>query len=256
VNGIRDDNIVGIQTMDGEKFQLKREEAIEFKTLENLIEDAGTDEYIPLLNIDSKTFQKIRDIQTSTAYMRTLDDGMFFTAFDAVAYLDHVELMAVFRGQLQSRLFAIASRLKPTEVSLENFPYFRKYRNYLLENVFQIAYNTNNVAAITLLIESGVNPAWSNNAAISFASSMNHVGLVKKLLADNRVDPTASGNNAIRMASSKGHTEIVKLLLADRRVDPTAGDNFPVRLASFNGHTEIVKLLLATNRVDPTAGDD
>jgi hypothetical protein len=49
--------------------------------------------------------------------------------------------------------------------------------------------------------------------------------------------------NSLLTAIKLNHVEVVRLLLADPRTDPSAWNNYAIRLASENKHKEVVELL-------------
>lgn len=71
---------------------------------------------------------------------------------------------------------------------------------------------------VAILIEAGVNPGASDNAAIIIAAEEDQADVVSLLLGNPGVDPTVNDNKPYRIANRDGHFEIARILLDDRRV--------------------------------------
>ena len=83
-----DDNIVGLQANDGTRIQLTVEQARQMKTIENLLEDVGSSEYIPLQIINGNTLLMIEGfIKIGTITTKQLSDDAFLSLMMAANYL-------------------------------------------------------------------------------------------------------------------------------------------------------------------------
>jgi Skp1 family, tetramerisation domain len=103
-DGIDDPDMIGLQSSDGILFKVRLEDALQFKTLASLIEDAGPDDYIPLPNIDGATVRlllaMVREAETG-AFLET--DQLFKLAY-ALVYLDNTALLFKFLRHQQNLL--------------------------------------------------------------------------------------------------------------------------------------------------------
>ena len=93
--GIDDEDIIGLESADGVKFRVPRHVAYRMsQTLRDLIEDAGTDVYIPLPNIQSNIVEMLiefsRGHKTADEIIRTMVNKQqdYLDFIDAANYLD------------------------------------------------------------------------------------------------------------------------------------------------------------------------
>jgi S-phase kinase-associated protein 1 len=95
--------LVSLQTSDGDVFKLELSLAQKFQTIDNLIQDAGVNDLIPLKSIDSKIFSKIvdylmyhhkhEDTEKRDTNFFQIDDETLFSIILAVNYLNYPELL-------------------------------------------------------------------------------------------------------------------------------------------------------------------
>lgn len=87
------------------------------------------------------------------------------------------------------------------------------------------------------------------SSVLGYAAAGGHVGIMQRLLLDARIDPAASQNLAVSKAARGGHVAALEILLADPRVDASDFDNHAIRVAAMGGHIDVVELLLAVELV-------
>ena len=73
---VNDDNVIGIETSDGRKFRISRDEAMQFQTIRHLIEDASADDYIPLPSVSAQEFISILSLMRQR-YFETLRASLY-----------------------------------------------------------------------------------------------------------------------------------------------------------------------------------
>lgn len=96
--GIDDDDIVGLESMDGVKFRVPRHVAYRMgETIKNLIEDAGTNDYIPLPNISTNVVELLVNFSTGNKTEKEIETtisrqetplNLFLDFIVAANYLD------------------------------------------------------------------------------------------------------------------------------------------------------------------------
>lgn len=109
----------------------------------------------------------------------------------------------------------------------------------------------NNIWLVRKLMEQGINPSISDNAAIKATSRRGYADIVELLLTDERVDPTVGDNAPLIFAAREGYADVAEVLLRDGKVDPSTRDNLALMTAVDNGRTEVVEVLLSDDRVSP-----
>lgn len=85
---VDDDDIIGIVTSDGRHFRVMRDIVQQMRTIDNLTEDAGTHDYIPLPNISSQQMELLLKAVERPPIIADWGDGNFFEMFRAAHYLD------------------------------------------------------------------------------------------------------------------------------------------------------------------------
>lgn len=85
---VDDDDIIGIETSGGRHFRVTRHVAKQLRTIANLLEDAGTRDYIPLPNISSQQMELLLKAVERPSIIADWGDGNFFKMFRAAHYLD------------------------------------------------------------------------------------------------------------------------------------------------------------------------
>ena len=102
-----------------------------------------------------------------------------------------------------------------------------------------------------------INVNWMDEdewAAIHYASSNGHDGVVKVLLAHPDINvnlKNKNGQTSISLGCQFGYVSVVQLLLKDSRVDVILVDNqerTPLWYAVRNGHHEVIEWLIASGR--------
>ncbi|KAJ3140858.1 hypothetical protein HK100_008733 [Physocladia obscura] len=115
------------------------------------------------------------------------------------------------------------------------------------------ACSLNHVNIAELLIHDGrCDPTvQSNYALVKFAKIAGRSDVLRKLLLDSRVDPSFSDQMFLKVAVQQGVVENVEVILQDSRVDPSSESNWCIRHACKHGKLDIVKLLLANDKANP-----
>lgn len=96
---IDDDDTVGLQSADGRHFRLKRSDAIKMRTIRDLVEDAGTDAYIPIPNVAGDVLEVIVEYVTRSdekkyttdifKLINSLDANARITILSSTKSIDH-----------------------------------------------------------------------------------------------------------------------------------------------------------------------
>jgi len=268
------DDIVGLEASHGTRIRITADEARQMKTIEYLLEDVGTEEYIPLPSIAGRTLLQIKAfVSDRRAFFIDTDDDVL-NLLKAANYLDfqsliyHLMPMWVnnpdifpgppqLGGYVQEALYFFFG--KQFSVLNLNWNVSEPFREFVAENghngwnILMAAQNGRLAVVDRLLKDSRVDPSVQENSAITFAAENGHVAVVDRLLKDGRVDPAAKNNYPFRVAVNNGHIKVVNRLLKDDRVDPTAENNDAIRTAAWNGNVEIVGRLLQDGRANPAA---
>lgn len=266
-----DDNIVGLEANDGTRIKLTVEQARQMKTIEYLLEDSGTSEYIPLPTINGNTLLLIGSfIQIGTIATKQLSDDAFLSLMMAANYLDFEGLLYHLMPEwVNKRPFPGPAELKNL---IEPALYF--YKGYFddmdingaLKYKFEEYECRGEQWPIMMAAKNGLLPIvnrllelrrFDANAEhdypIRIAAKKGHLAVLERLLQEVDVDPTEKDNEAIRKAIEYGHLDVVKRLLKETAVDPSARNHEAFLIAVNKGYVEIVQLLLQDLRIDPNA---
>jgi len=100
------------------------------------------------------------------------------------------------------------------------------------------------------------------NAALAWASTRGHEGVVRVLLERTDVNSgtpgTRYGSTPLLWAAENGHEGIVRILLERGDVNPDKPDKnrrTPLSWASYNGHEGVIRMFLERNDVNPEKSD-
>ena len=271
------DDIVGLEASDGTRIRITADEARQMKTIEYLLEDVGTEEYIPLPSIAGRTLLQIKAfVSDRPAFVIDTDEDVL-DLLKAANYLDfqsliyHLMPMWVnnpdifpgppeLRGHVREALYFFIGNdftvLNLDRNLTEPFKKFRDRMGRLQWNIRKAAQEGRLAVVERLLQFNWVDPAANGNYAIRTAAQEGHWQVVARLLQDDRVDPAAEESYTIRMAASNDHLQTLQLLLQDGRADPSADKNYAIRIAAQNGHLKVVERLLQDDRVDPSANSN
>lgn len=107
---VDDDDVIGIETSDGKHFRIARSVAKQMGTIANLLEDAGTHDYIPLPNISSQQMELLLKAVERPPIIADWGDGNFFEMFRAAHYLDAQEVIEECITQLFKRLIRVNNK--------------------------------------------------------------------------------------------------------------------------------------------------
>jgi ankyrin repeat protein len=161
-------------------------------------------------------------------------------------------------------------RITPLEFSPN--PFVSKFQKLLVNAI--IKNNPNGINGVKNLLKL-VNPSFSMDYPLRFASELGYEEIVKILLKDKRVRAHSLNNEALYLAALnnriqvvnlllqhtkvdqstlftaclQGHTTIVEMLVSDKSIDPSIHNNFCLKLAIRQGNKDLVKLLLNDDRV-------
>lgn len=260
-----DDNIVGLEAADGTRIEITIEQAREMKTIEYLLEDAGSKVYIPVPNFTGTTLLKIKEyLETGTIRTIRLSDQEFFALLQAANFLDFEPfLYHLMPKWVNTRPFPGPKELGPY---VNDALYFFEGNISLLDQKYQRLFakkppivnacKYGRLGVVKELLNLNVDPSVDDNAPIRSAVWNGYFEIVELLLKDCRVDPAARNNYCVETAAGKGFLRILQLLLKDERVDPAANNNSAIRIAARYGQLDEVELLLKDSRVDPTALDN
>lgn len=281
-NNIDDDDTIGLESKDGQKIRITKEQAKKSGTISNSLAIAGPDNYFPLPQVDGKTLQKIEQFFNEERIDFTPQDGNIIeNLLRAAIYIDYEDLLYYMMPiWVNQKSFPNLSKL-PNEIILQALCFYKKNIITLFQIRRELRQLADHIYNYITSVESGSGwgityavkfgyarvvqellkqpdiPFLSYNSLLTVAAMKGHVEIVNLLLNDPRVDPAAGDNIAIQKAASSGHVQVVDLLLNDPRVDPAAEDDYAIQRAAAKGHVEVVKLLLtdprAINRVNPAA---
>jgi hypothetical protein len=268
-----DDQVVGLETSDGQRFELPRSLAVQMKTVANLLEDAGHDAYIPLPPIDRALLGIIlRVLRGDMPFtdLDRLDDRTFFSLIRACNWLEYTPMLGFLVTGLGPRLLKVDQAtfdahigsfkdLLLTACTMLVTPEIDQLLKRLGTRLpdFQIRARE--------LIEVLYTYVHTVSTAFAWAAGSGHVEVVNLLLdtPGRGIDPADYHNKAIRNAAENGHLDVVDRLLQDQRVNPNDDDGVPynddeypaIVLASIRGHVEVVARLLRDPRVIPGIRD-
>jgi len=275
---VDDPEIIGLQAQDGTtRIMLSLARARELKTVNRLLDDATSDDFIPLPSVDGPTLLRIQEfLETGTVETNNLADDAFSKLLMAANYLDFERLIhhlmpewvnqrefpgpSELKGYIPKALYFFNGNWYNLRVNVTLMEPFLKYIRALrlAGNQWQICFAVKNgeLAIVKRLLQiPGVDPAVNDNYPIAIAAENGNLELVELLLSNPLVNPAARRNNAVVVAAKLGHSAVVERLLRDPRVNPADRRNAAIREAAKDGRLKVVELLLKDGRADPSAED-
>lgn len=237
---IDDDDIIGLESADGVKFRVPREVIYRMgETLKNLIEDAGTDVYIPLPNIRSNIVEMLIEFSNGNKTAEQIFWGMkrppaqlYLDLMEAANYLDgDVIKSADFLKILHEALYAFGGQEK----------YYVLLKGLLVKSALFL--DRPEIISKTISIisrfENAEKPQRFKNVLESLRLMFRYFRLYKR-------------NNlyAFAYVINQKDNDMLRLLLSDRRA-PIVREHIPFYVAVENGNAEAVQILIRDNRADP-----
>ena len=270
------DQIVGLKANDDTThIVITIDQAREMKTIDELLQDVGPEEYIPLPSVSGDELLRIQQFfQTNTVDTSRMNDDAFIGLMKAADYLDFERLLYHLMpewvntrpfpgpieriGYVEPALYFYKGDFSQLNIQDGLKNRFLRFSRYWGDQwAIVVASEKGHLAVVDELLKiPSVNPAAEDNYAIRMAAGNGHLDVVERLLQDDRVNIAAKKNFAIRIAAENGHLDVVHRLLQDERVDPTAEKTYAIRSAAANGHLDVVNRLLQDKRVDPAARDN
>lgn len=228
----RGDTVVGLEAADGTRIEIELDDARKMRTIEYLLEDAGTKDYIPLPNIDGATLLRIQQFLNENE-VGPMSDEEFYSLLKAANYLDFQELLHfMYLEWVNSRDFPGPSEKRPL---MEDAVVY-----YSTGDVMDLDISDELKNEISQFISRYGNDMWQ----FFFAAYKGNYYYVKEMIADDNFDPEVQGDLAVILAARNGHLEVVKLLAkaygTRRHWIPLA-----LREAAWSGHTDVVDFLAA-----------
>lgn len=227
------DDLVGLQSADGFKIEIRRADAMRMLTLQNLIEDAGLEDYIPLPIIDGETLRRIATFIKDKQLVE-LDNDEYVKLLKAANYLDYTDLLMYLLEQITQRYKFIDPRGLKDVLRLGLF-FFRGSIVYLKDFVKRFNIETDYIDFVLKLEDPD-----AINWGIAYAASIGDGQLMRMLLKRDY----GSLNEALLIAVQKNRAPIVEMLLRDARIylDRLIGWNIVDAAIKLNS-AEIVMLL-------------
>lgn len=280
---VDNDDVIGLESNDGARFRIKREQAMRAGTLQNLLEDAGAREYIPLPTVDGPTLRWIvhymenENVPTHTDF----SDDEFDRLLKAANYLDFQDLLFYLYPEWVNSRFVNRNDNELLPLARTAMYFFRGtlefgnahlfpprtrefYERYFLQwPVVTAAVNGRADVMEHLLRDKCTNPTVGGSEALVLAAAKGHVAVVELLSRIPRVYPVTAFHTAVHAGSQdngggrdvSNYLRIVALLLKDRRVDPTVFESDALRVAVRNGGLAMVDLLLRDGRANPAVNN-
>jgi hypothetical protein len=286
---IDDDDTIGVQSADGKYFRLKRSDAIKMRTIRYLVEDSGTNDYIPIPTVHSNIFSLIipflQGDNVSLMDMTKQPDSVRYDLALAIAYLDvaymfyYMHMVDFFARKIlqlsdyredenqeerfnrdkyivpiREFLLPIATILSPTHrmIFIKKLP--KRYDNISIQTISKYRH----LCTMAFVLIAGSKDLLFLLYNDAFGQK-NHNKIIKK----DKTAKTLNDNNnePFRTAVGIGNISVVKSLLKlpkEYEIDPAVNDNEPIRMAAANGNVQMVKLLLETHNrgINGSANDD
>jgi len=245
---IDDNDKIGLVSSDGAiTIVINRSEAEEMKTIIDLEQDVGSDEYIPLLSVNGFALNQIEYFLKNGTIKSNLTNKEFITLLQAANYLDFQRLILYMMPEwVNKRPFPVKEL--PIELArqaiyfyigtdLERFSkslgeeFIRPFINFL-----DYSFHVPKPRKVFI---------WQIHMAVTNGQA----NILELLLKDKRFGYLSNGYIIMQIAVNGGYTKIMELLLQDGRFDPALAENGILNLAAAEGKVEIVELLLKDERV-------
>ena len=267
-----DDDIVGLESNDGIRIKITKEQAKEMNTIKDALEDSGPDDYIPLTTITGEILLLLEKfIKNKKLLTSNYEDNKFLSLLSAANYLDFESLLLYLmpewvntrpfpgandlKGLISKALFFYEGNFAPFFAQFDPAAEYTQLRNLFIpfsNRTIELAARHGHLNVVDRLLENWrINPSNNQDAAFIEAAQHGHLNVVDRLLQDRRVNPSSQNNRALSLPNL--HEPIAIRILQDSRIDPVAGDNIVVITAARYGQFPLFQRLLQIPGVDPTA---
>jgi hypothetical protein len=119
---VNDDDVIGLESSEGTPFSITRAEALQMKTVANLLEDAGPDNYIPLPLVDGRTLALVITFLTDRAnFGEPRDAQSALDIIKAANYLEYEALIDYMLPRVVPILLAAIPRRESTDAAKAAF---------------------------------------------------------------------------------------------------------------------------------------